>query len=259
MKALAAILAALALAFTAIYLLQRDAAPAQGGGALVVYCAAGLKKPVEAIAEQYRRETGVEVQLQFGGTGSLLSAIRVARRGDLFLAADEGALADARKADAIRESIPLVRQHPVIAVRAGNPKSIRALADLQRADVRVALTNPEAASIGRVTKSALGAGYDALAAHATVMKPTVTDIASDLSLGAVDAAIVWDATVPQFAGLAAVEVPEFSARIENATAAVLAASTQSAAALRFARYLAAPEKGGVIFQKHGFQLAGSER
>ncbi len=259
MKALAAIFTALALAFAAIYLLQRDPASVPGREPLIVYCAAGLKKPVEAIAEQYRRETGVEVQLQFGGTGSLLSAIRVARRGDLFIAADDGALADARKADAIRESIPLVRQHPVIAVRAGNPKSIRALGDLLRADVRVALTNPEATSIGRVTKAALGTGYDVLAAHATVMKPTVTDIASDLTLGAVDAAIVWDATVPQFVGLAAVEVPELSARIENATAAVLASCTQSAGALRFARYLAAPEKGGVIFQKQGFQLAGGDR
>ena len=117
---------------------------------ITVYCAAGLKKPVEAIAEQYRRETGTEVRLQYGPTGALLSNIRVAKTGDLFIAADDGSVADARKFDVIREVLPLVRQHPVIAVRKGNPKNIHAIADLLREDVRLAVANPDAASIARV-------------------------------------------------------------------------------------------------------------
>lgn len=159
----------------------------------------------------------------------------------------------------MREGLPLVRQHPVIAVRTGNPKHIRAVADLLRDDVRFALTNPDAASISRVSKAALGETWSKLAARATVMKPTVTEIAADLSLGTVDAAILWDATVPQFKGLVAVEVPELQARVENASAAVLAFCAQPAAALRFARYLAAPEKGGAVFQSHGFQLAEGDK
>jgi ABC-type molybdate transport system substrate-binding protein len=91
------------------------------------------------------------------------------------------------------------------------------------------------------------------------MKPTVTDIASDLSIGTVDVAIVWDSTVPQFKGIEAVEIPSLAAHIENASAAVLAVSKQPSAALRFARYLAAPEKGGAIFMRHGFQTAGGDK
>ena len=90
-------------------------------------------------------------------------------------------------------------------------------------------------------------------------KPSVTEIAADLSLGAVDAAIIWDSTVPQFKGLKVVEVSELSSREENASAALLAACTQPSAALRFVRYLGAPEKGGVVFQKHGFKPAGGDR
>ena len=259
MKQLAAILFVLAAALVAVALFHRGGSPKAGATALTVYCAAGLKKPVEAIAEQYRQEAGVQVQLQYGPTGTLLSNLRVAKQGDLFIAADEGALADARKLDVIREVVPLVRQHPVIAVRAGNPKHIRAISDLLRDDVKLALTNPDAASISRVARAALGATWTNLAAHAAVMKPAVTEVAADLSLGTVDAAIVWDATVPQFKGIEAVEVPELSARVENASAAVLAACAQSAAALRFARYLAAPEKGGAVFKQHGFQLAGGDK
>ncbi|NDB77419.1 MAG: hypothetical protein EB141_17550, partial [Verrucomicrobia bacterium] len=189
----------------------------------------------------------------------LISNLRVAKRGDLFIAADDGSVADARKFELVREVLPLVRQHPVIAVRAGNPKNIHSLTDLLRDDVKLALTNPDAASISRVSKAALGETWSKLAARATVMKPAVTEVAADLSLGTVDAAILWDATVPQFKGLLAVEVPELKDRVENASAAVLAVCSQPAAALKFARYLAAPEKGGAVFQSHGFQLADGDK
>jgi len=260
MKKLAALLLTIAALLAALALLQRRGTTSLSTAtALTVYCAAGLKQPVEAIAAKYRAEFGVEVQLQYGPTGALISNLRVAKRGDLFIAADDGSIADARKFELVREVLPLVRQHPVIAVRAGNPKNIRALTDLLRDDVKLALTNPDAASISRVSKAALGDTWAKLAARATVMKPTVTEIAADLSLGAVDAAILWDATVPQFKGLIAVEVPELKDRAENASAAVLAFCPQPAAALKFARYLAAPEQGGAVFQSHGFQLAGGDK
>jgi molybdenum ABC transporter molybdate-binding protein len=220
---------------------------------LTVFCAAGLKQPVEAIAAKYREELGTEVQLQYGGTGTLLSQLRVAQKGDLFIVADDAGIADARKFDAIREVVPIVKQRPVIAVRAGNPKQIATLADLTRDEVKVALANPEAAAIGRSVRSVLGEKYEPLAKRATVQKPTVTEIAADLSLGAVDAAIVWDSTVPQFKDIEAIEAPEFSSLVDNASAAVLTACQDSVAALRFARYLAAPEKGGAVFQQHGFK------
>jgi molybdate transport system substrate-binding protein len=263
-KVLVVILAAVGILGVAA-LLQRggtsagsNSSTAKSTGLLTVYCAAGLKKPVEAIAEQYRKEFNVEVRLQYGPSGALLSNIRVAKLGDLLIAADDGTVADARKSDSVREVLPLVRQHPVIGVRAGNPKNIQGLADLLREDVKVALPNPDAASIGRVTRSVLGEGWTKLAAKAAVMKPSVTEIAADLSLGAVDAAIIWDATVPQFKDVAAVEVKELAARTENASATVLTACAQPAAALKFARYLAAPDRGGVEFQKQGFKLAGGD-
>ena len=273
MKNLAALLLALAALLAALALFQkRGTTPGSPTTttALTVYCAAGLKQPVEAIAAKYRSEFGVEVRLQYGPTGALLSNLRVAKQGDLFIAADDGSVADARKHELVREIVPLVRQHPVIAVRAGNPKNIHTLADLLRDDVKLALTNPDAASISRVTKAALAensliAGgrpvvvWDQLAKRAVVMKPAVTEVAADLSLGTVDAAILWDATVPQFKGLAAVEVPELKDRHEHASAAVLNSTLQSAAALKFARYLTAPEKGGEVFRAQGFQLAGGDK
>lgn len=226
---------------------------------LTIYCAAGLKKPVEAIAKQYQSEEGVEVQLQFGGTGTLLSQIRVAKRGDLFIAADDGSVRDAKKYEVIKEVFPMVHQFPVIAVAAGNPKKIQTLDDLLKDDVRVALANPEAASIGKVVKAVMADRWEPLAKHAAVMKPTVTEISADLSLGAVDAAVIWNSTVPQFKGIEAVVVPELKARPENASATILTVSAHPTEALKFARYLTAPEKGGKIFEQQGFIPAGGDK
>ena len=242
-------------------------APSKSSGpqSLLVFCAANLKKPVEAAAQQFRAELGVEVQLQFGGSGTLVSQLRAAKQGDLFLASDQGSMEDAKRFELVREVLPVAKQHPVIAVQAGNPKGVRTLEDLLRPDLRVALANPEAASIGRVTKSALSTirrgestFWDLLAAKVTVMKPTVTEIASDLSLGTVDAAITFDSTVAQFPKLESVEVSPLREREETASAGVLAASLQPALALKFARYLAAPEKGGAIFKSNGFTPAGGD-
>jgi molybdate transport system substrate-binding protein len=221
---------------------------------LVVYCAAGLKKPVEELAGAYQRESGTAIRLQYGGSGTLLSAIRLARKGDLFLSADQATIDDARKFGTIAEVVPLVRQRAVVAVRSGNPRGIRSFADLLRKDVRVALANPEAAAIGRSVKAGLGERYAALTEHAAVQKLTVTEIAADVVLGAADAAVVWDNVVTQFPGTELVELPEFAAISESPAAAVLTDSAQPETALRFARYLATPESGGAVFKRHGFTL-----
>ena len=257
MKKLAATLILLAALLGGVALWQHRTASRPGAATLTVYCAAGLKSAVEAVAQQYQRETGIEVRLQYGPTGTLLGNVRVAKIGDILIAADDGSVADARKVGVIREVLPLAKQKPVIGVRTGNPKHILTVADLLREDVKVALANPDAASISRVARSVLGETWTKLAARAAVMKPSVTEVALDLQLGTVDAAIVWDSIIGQFK-VEAIEVPELSARSENASATVLDFCTQPAAALHFARYLAAPEKGGAIFKASGFTPAGGD-
>jgi molybdate transport system substrate-binding protein len=224
---------------------------------LLVYCAAGLKKPVEHAAKQFESEEKARIELQYGGTATLLTQVRLANAGDLFVAADQGSLEEARKAGTIAEVIPLVRQRPVLAVAKGNPLGLHTLEDLYRPNVKVAVANPEAASIGKRTRKAFGADWERFSKQVTVTKPTVTDIASDLSIGAVDAAIIWNSTVPQFKNIEAVEIPELAACEDIVSVAVLTSAKNPTRALEFARYLAAPEKGGKAFHEMGFEaIAG---
>jgi molybdate transport system substrate-binding protein len=81
----------------------------------------------------------------------------------------------------------------------------------------------------------------------------VTDIANDIKLGTVDAGIIWDATVLQYPELEMVRVPTLSGGEHNLSVGVLRFSQQPTAALRFARYLGAPEKGLRELERSGYR------
>lgn len=223
-------------------------------GPLIVYCAAGLKLPVEAAARDYEAAHGVEIRLNYGGSQSLLSAIELARVGDLFLPADESYLDTTREKGLLAEVLPLAKFAPVLAVPKGNPKNIRVLADLWRENIRVVQANPDIAAVGKVTRQALRkAGvWDKIAPHIFADQPTVNDAANAIKVGTADAGFVWDTTVQQYPELAAVAVPELAHVASSLNVTVLRCSKQPTAALHFARYLAARDRGLIHFAAHGF-------
>ncbi len=222
---------------------------------LILFCAAGVKPPVEEAAKIYEKAYGIPVQIQYGGSGTLLSNLRISGVGDLFIAADDSYMRIAETNDLIAETITLARMTPVIAVAKGNPKNVRTLGDLFL--VNVALANPDAAAIGKVTREILrstGEGqWEKLEKHARVFKPTVNDVANDVSLGTVDAAIVWDVTIPQYERLEGVHVEPLSTASQTISIGVLMSTKQPARALHFARYIGARDRGLESFIRHGYK------
>jgi molybdate transport system substrate-binding protein len=221
---------------------------------ITLYCAAGIKAPIEDVARLYEQSYGVPVRLQFGGSQTLLANVEMARLGDLFLPADDSYLDLAGERKLIAERIPLARMSAVLAVRKTNPKNIRSLADLLRPDVRLVQANPDAAAIGKLVRAALQrtGQWDALEKRTIVFKPTVNDVANDIKLGTVDAGFVWDAVAGQYPELEAVRLPALEPAVAHISVGVLRSSVQPTAALRFARYLAARDKGALEFARHQF-------
>jgi molybdate transport system substrate-binding protein len=228
---------------------------------LIVYCAAGIKTPVEAIAQEYERQYSVPVQLHYGGSQTLLAKIELKDDGDLYLPGDDSYLHLARKKDLLAEILPLARMTPVLAVRKGNPKHLHTLQDILNGDTRLSQANPDAAAVGKLTREALqkSGQWEAWRKHVVVSKTTVNDVANDIALGAVDAGIVWDAVVRQMPALDLVSLPEFSSAVAHVAVGVLKKSMQPVAALRFARYLAARDRGARHFQSAGFTPVEGDR
>jgi molybdenum ABC transporter molybdate-binding protein len=230
--------------------------PAEQGGAIEVYCAAGIRPPVESCA----KSSGFAVQLSYGGSQTLLANAQEMKRGDLYIPADDSYLRMAREKGLVAEAIPLARMHPVLAVRKGNPKGVRGIADLLRKDIKLGVPNPEAAATGKLVKQALekSGQWSGVKENVAVLKPTVNEVANDLKLGTIDAGFVWDATVRQYPELERIDPPELAGITANISACVLKSSAKPAAALRFARYLAAPDRGGLEFSRNGYEPAGGD-
>ncbi|MHC5068730.1 MAG: substrate-binding domain-containing protein, partial [Planctomycetota bacterium] len=242
---------------------SRQPTPHDGAGGdgvsaqpLVLYCAAGIMKPVQAAADQYEKEFGVRIQIEPGGSGKLLSQIKVTQgRGHLYLAADRSYTDQARADGLVRETLAVSRIHPVIAVAPGNPKGIASVADLLKAEIKVAMANPDLASVGRTTRKLLqGSGqWEALEARSKdgsiglSFTGTVNEVAQAIKIGSVDAGVIWDSNARQF-GLDIVEAEPLASHINTITIGVLEPNDRPTAALQFARYLTARDRGQLQFE-----------
>ncbi|MCA9109309.1 MAG: molybdate ABC transporter substrate-binding protein [Planctomycetaceae bacterium] len=233
---------------------------------LTMYAAAGMRTAVEQIAHQYEQEYGTHIDLQYGGSNTLLNQLQVNEfeTADLYLAADDFYTDKAVELGLAAEVLPIGHQRAVIAVRKDQKKEIQSLADLLRDDVTVAVANPDQAAIGKATRRLLRkievdgtTRWNQLEAAVTqhgVFKPTVNDVSNDIKLGAVDAGIVWETTVAMPSNrdeLQAIPVPELEGEPDLISIAVLNSSQQPTAALKFARYLTASDKGLPVFAEFG--------
>jgi molybdate transport system substrate-binding protein len=236
---------------------------------LRLYCAAGMTTPVKEIIHQYAEEQGVKVEASYDGSGKLLSTISVlGGQGDLYLAADSSHMQKAKKDGWVAETIPVAVIRPVLVVHPQVQKALKekgkpvtGLADLERADLKVVIANPELASIGQLTRDALlrlgvwkklEEGMRGRAARVSTVG-TVLEVAGIVQKQGPFIGIVWDATADQF-GLEKVPVKEFEGIAENIWIGVLKKSKQPTAALRFARYLTARDRGMAVLQKHHYAV-----
>lgn len=232
----------------------------QSGGSdhepLVLFCAAANRSVIESICRQYEEEFGRRVLLQFAPSQTLLSSIEVSGTGDLFLPADDDFIDTAREKALIAEVLPLATMKAVVAVRRGNPKSIRCLDDLLRKDVRFVQANPESAAVGRLVKKVLTFQnkWEALEDATVGYRHSVTDIASDLMVGSADAGIVYDVVLHGKTELEAVDLSELKEAVSHLSIGVVATTKQPPLALHFARYVAASDRGLVHFKQHGYQV-----
>lgn len=236
---------------------RRSAATGTAGGEpIVLFCAVSNRDVIEAIRTDYERETGRSVDVQYGPSQTLLSSIEVSGSGDLYLPADESFLRMAEEKELIAETIPLARMQAVVAVRRDSKLDLSRLDDLLKPELRLVQGNSEATAIGMLTRELLSESgrWDELDAATDAYRGTVSEVAADVLVGAADVGIVYDAVLHTYPDLKAVEIEELSVIQSPVTVGVVAASKQPAAALHFARYLSARDRGLVHYAEHGFQV-----
>ena len=233
---------------------SNEQAPA---GTLLFYCGAGMRPAAAEAAEAFGRKTGITVQCDYAGSGDLIARIKLRRKGDLYMPGDVWYVDELARQENLVASRRMVTYFvPAIVVRKGNPKNIRSLADLARPGLRIALGDPRACQIGRITRKILAANrIDAAGIDRnTIMSATtVNELCLWIKTRRIDATIAWDAVAAQFADSAdVVAVPTEQTIISRVAIGVLTCSANRPLAERFADFLVSPA-GQAIFEKHHYR------
>jgi molybdate transport system substrate-binding protein len=220
-----------------------------------VYCAAALKPVMQNIAADYQKETGQQVEFEFGDSGHMLGNVTTRLNGDLFLPADSSFVRLAEERGLVAEAFPVCRMRAVILTRPGNPHNIAKFEDLLKPGLKIAIANPDKAAIGKVVRDHLVkiGKWDAVASHLEVQHTTVIDSANAVQLGSIDAAIVWDSVAINYQELTAVHVKELDGAVGKVEIVILNSATNPTGAWQLASYTSASDRGLVQFRKWGFK------
>ena len=237
-----------------LLLLNHGKPPGDEKAELRVFCAAGFQKPMSELAKRYEAETGVRLNLQFGGSGALGSQLRIAG-GDLFFPADEGYLESLEDDGLLESSSAVTTLTAGLVVPKGNPKRVSGLNDLWKKGVTVSVAE-KSASIGKFTAEVLAdeGVLERIRANIVVTKPTVTGVVSDVAIGAVDVGIAWDVVARNFSGVAWMSVPEFEKRKKRASIGILKKG-RVVEAKKFVAFLMS-DAGRIVFEKMGYRVEG---
>lgn len=230
---------------------------------LTVYCAAGIRLPVEEAATAFEKEFGFSIALNYDSSGALEGKLQLEKdsnksRADLYIPADSSFARRAKDKMLTTESIPVASFRLVMA---SSPKANLSFSTL---DEFLALKEPftlcnVAAGVGLKTKEALeGLGkWEAFDSAKKAAFPRVTDAAAAISASdAVRAGFVWDTTARQF-GLKIHELNELEKVRSAISVNLISTSNKPKKALLFAHYLASPQKGRSFFSKYYFSEAGN--
>jgi molybdate transport system substrate-binding protein len=221
-------------------------------GAVTVFAAASLTESFTRIGKDFEAANpGATVTFNFAGSSALANQINQGAPADVFASAapvNLKTVTDAGNGDG--NPATFVRNQLVIAVPKGNPKGLKALADLTRPGVKVALC-AEQVPCGAAARKALDTASVKLTP--VTLEPDVKGALSKVKLGEVDAALVYRTDARSAAsGVDGMEFPESSAAINEYPIIALKKAANPAGAKAFVAYVLSA-KGRTVLTDAGFQ------
>ncbi len=171
---------------------------AWGEERILFMCGAAAAPVAELLAKGFEAKTGVKVDVNSGGSGMLLSQIKLAKKGDVYFPGSIDFIEQAKAEGIIDPTTiaPIVYLVPAINVQRGNPHQIKSLKDLCRPGLKVIIANPETVCLGVFATELvdkLFAPEDKKAFRANVINYTDSceKTANAISMKAADAILGW--------------------------------------------------------------------
>ncbi len=165
---------------------------------VLIFAGAASKPATEETVRVFQERFGSPVDVIFGGSGFVLSQMKLTKRGDLYFPGSSDFMEVAKREglvfpDSEKVAVYLV---PAINVQKGNPKGIHTIKDLTKERVRVAIANPETVCVGTYAVEIVEKNLDP--SHKEKFKKNLVNYmescektANVISLRAVDAVLGW--------------------------------------------------------------------
>ena len=226
---------------------------------LIVYSGAGLREPMDEIAQVYQEKTGTEIKYTYSGSAQLLSQMELLQKGDCYMPGAKAYIDSAAEKGFINSSEDVIYHVLAIAVEPGNPKNISCLKDLTEEGVTVAIGEPTGNAVGIATQKIYEkAGlWEDLQDNIVVRSGTVNELLVYMNMDQADAAIIWEDLLDN-SDIEQVDIPRQEGFVKVVPVNTLTFSDNPAEAQAFADFVASDE-GKAIFVKHGFETFPSAK
>ena len=229
---------------------------------MMIFSGAASKPATEEAVRIFQERYGIPIDVVFGGSGFILSQMKLAKRGDLYFPGSSDFMEMAKKEGLVfRESEKmLVYLIPAINVQKGNPKRIGSLKDLTKDGIRIAIANPEMVCVGTyaveiIEKNLNPFEKEKFKKNLVTYTESCEKTANVISLKAVDAVLGW--RVFQYWDPERIETiylrPEEIPRIGYIPIAISKFTRDKALAQKFIDFLLSSH-GKSVFRKHHYLI-----
>lgn len=177
---------------------------------VLVLCGGSMREAVEQVIEQYRKVSSDRVLVTFGDSSEFTVQLQRTQKGDILVCHDPF-MPWAKELGLIEFSSNVARLDIVIVVPTNNPKGIHELKDLGQPNLRLGAGDPKYSTAGLILNEILRKMDYGPAVRKNIRNETRGHqvLCTDVSFGALDAAIVWNAVAASWKDrLKIIEIPK---------------------------------------------------
>ena len=218
-------------------------------------CAASLRPIVEPLSRDCLRDLGIRLNVQYGGSQSLLTALEFSESFDLFLPADSSFMDSADRMALIQQRHGLGQSRLCLVVAHDStmsPNNLRSVLALP--GINISQADPDLTAAGSIARTKLAELdlWTAWRRKVSVLRPTVTDVANDVALGAADLGVVFELVAVQNPKLRIIELPEFDDLSGTIELGILSkAKAKPETIISIVQAFRSPELGGKYLKQFG--------
>ena len=165
---------------------------------LLIFAGSASKPPLDEAARLFEKKKKVKVNIVYGGSGFVLSQMKLTKRGDLYFPGSSDYMQKAIREGVVYKDSKkiIVYLVPSINVQKGNPKNIKSLKDLTKPGIRVAIANPNGVCVGAYAVEIIEKNFskkekEAFRKNLVNYTGSCSKTASVISLKQADAVIGW--------------------------------------------------------------------